>query len=494
MNELVYNVPVVRDLREMMTRSAREYADNVAFLFKRGERVIEISYDRAMREIIYLATYLNSLGLEGQKIAVIGKNSYEWALTYLAVCCGVGIIVPIDKELKSHEVQNILDISKVAAVVYAPEVKKTLDGCTGDFKRLSTSDFPEFKRVGQTLLDTGDKSYEQHHVDPYALGILLFTSGTTGVAKGVMLSQNNVVFDVISVRKVISLSPEDRSLSVLPLHHTYECTAGFLTMLYGGASIAYNESLRTIPADLQLYNPTVFIGVPLLFENMLAGIVKKYKAIKGGAAVFAASKALAIPLKHDARRKLFSTVHKFFGGKMRRFICGAAALNPETFRTFELLGFEVHIGYGLTETSPVCILHGDFYRNPDDIGMLLPGLSAKIIDPDKNGVGELAVKGDNVMLGYYENPTETERVMHDGWFYTGDLAQQKENGAYKIVGRCKNMIVVDNGKRSSPRSWNITSKKTSLSRRRWCAVRPPRTAELRSAPVCSRITRRLTTL
>ena len=450
MNELVYNVPVVRDVREMMTRSAREYADNIAFLFKRGERVIEISYDRAIREMVCFATYLNSLGLEGKKIAVIGKNSYEWSLTYLAVCSGVGVIVPIDKELKSHEIQNILDISKVAAVVYAPEVKKSIDECTGDFKRLSTADFSEFKRIGQTLLDAGDRSYEQHRVDPYALGILLFTSGTTGVAKGVMLSQNNIMSDVISVRKVISLSPEDRSLSVLPLHHTYECMAGFLMMLYGGASIAYNESLRTIPADLQLYSPTVFIGVPLLFENMLSGIIKKYRAIKGGGVVFAASKTLALPLGNEARRKLFSSVHKFFGGKLRRLICGAAALNPETFKTFELLGFEVHVGYGLTETSPVCILHGDFYRSPDDIGMLLPGLSAEIVDPDKNGVGELVIKGDNVMLGYYENPAETEKVMRDGWFYTGDLAQQKENGAFRIVGRCKNMIVVENGKKVFP--------------------------------------------
>ncbi len=450
MNGLVYNVPVVRDLREMMTRSAREYADNIAFLFKRGERVIEITYDRAMREMICLAAYLNSLGLEGQKIAVIGKNSYEWALTYLAVCCGVGVIVPIDKELKSREVQNILDISKVAAVVYAPEVKKTLDECTGDFRRLSTVDFPEFKRIGQTLIDAGDRSYEQHRIDPYALGILLFTSGTTGVAKGVMLSQNNIMSNVISVRKVISLSPEDRSLSVLPLHHTYECMAGFLTMLYGGASIAYNESLRTIPADLQQYCPTVFIGVPLLFENMMAGIVKKYKAIKGGSAILAASKTIARALGVEGKRKVFASVHKFFGGKLRRLICGAAMLSPETFKTFELMGFEVHIGYGLTETSPVCIMHGDFYRSPDDIGMILPGISAKIIDPDKNGVGELAVKGDNIMLGYYENPAETEKVLRDGWFYTGDLVQQKENGAYKIVGRCKNMIVVENGKKVFP--------------------------------------------
>lgn len=450
MNGLVYNVPVVRDLREMMTRSAREYADNIAFLFRRGERVIEITYDRAMREMICLAAYLNSLGLEGQKIAVIGKNSYEWALTYLAVCCGVGVIVPIDKELKSREVQNILDISKVAAVVYAPEVKKTLDECTGDFRRLSTVDFPEFKRIGQTLIDAGDRSYEQHRIDPYALGILLFTSGTTGVAKGVMLSQNNIMSNVISVRKVISLSPEDRSLSVLPLHHTYECMAGFLTMLYGGASIAYNESLRTIPADLQQYCPTVFIGVPLLFENMMAGIVKKYKAIKGGSAILAASKTIARALGVEGKRKVFASVHKFFGGKLRRLICGAAMLSPETFKTFELMGFEVHIGYGLTETSPVCIMHGDFYRSPDDIGMILPGISAKIIDPDKNGVGELAVKGDNIMLGYYENPAETEKVLRDGWFYTGDLVQQKENGAYKIVGRCKNMIVVENGKKVFP--------------------------------------------
>jgi len=450
MNELVYNVPEVRDLREMMTRSAKEYAENTAFLFKRGERVIEITYDRAMHEMASLATYLNSLGLEGKKIAVIGKNSYEWSLTYLAVCCGVGVIVPIDKELKSHEIQNILDISKAAAVVYAPEIKKSLDECTGDFKRLSTSDFSEFKQIGQALLDAGDESYEQHRVDPDALGILLFTSGTTGVAKGVMLSQRNIMSDVISVRKVVSLSPEDRSLSVLPLHHTYECMAGFLTMLYSGASIAYNESLRTIPADLQRYSPTVFIGVPLLFENMLSGIVKKYKAIKGGGAVLAALKTLARTLGVEGRRKLFTSVHKFFGGRLRRLICGAAALNPETFKTFELFGFEVHVGYGLTETSPVCIMHGDLYRSPYDIGKPLPGLSVKIVDPDKNGVGELAVKGDNVMLGYYENPAETAKVMYDGWFHTGDLAQQQKNGAFKIVGRCKNMIVVDNGKKVFP--------------------------------------------
>ena len=450
-NEFVYNVREITNIRELLEGSFEANPDNIAFLARTADNgVSQILYHTLMEDVKGFATFLNAQGLEGKKVAVVGKNCYEWALTYLAVCAGTGVIVPLDKELRADEIETLLLDAEASAVVYSDSVSEKiatchLDGCL----KLNMNDMADYVAEGLRLIEEGDTSYANHKIDPFGLGVLLYTSGTTGVSKGVMLSQYNICSDIMHVVRRLKVDPTDRVLSVLPLHHTYECMAGFLTVIYIGGSIAYNESLRKLMSDLALFQPTVLVVVPLFLETFQKNIVRKYSKVKGGRALLSAQSALAIG-NEAWRRTMFKSVHQAFGGRLRMFLCGAAAVKPDTFRFFEKMGIAVRIGYGLTETAPVCLMHNDFYHSPDDIGYPLVGVQAKLFDINEDGVGELAVKGPNVMLGYYKNPAETEKVFCDGWFLTGDLARIKPNGAYQITGRKKSMIVAYNGKKIFP--------------------------------------------
>lgn len=453
MNNLVYNIRDILTFRDLIGGSAELYGDLCAFTFRAGDGVREITYREAYDDIRAFAAYLNSLGLNGKKVGVMGKNGYPWALTYLAVTCGVGVIVPIDRELKSEELRHVVEHSELSAIVYQPDVADKVENLPLDFMRLNTASLGEYIAAGETLRAMGDTSYEQHRVDPHEMSILLYTSGTTGLAKGVMLSQYNICSNIMNVLRRISVGPEDRLLSILPLHHTYECMAGFLAPLYAGASVAYNDSLRRLTEDFKLFSPTVLVAVPLVLETLRNNIIKRYGKIKGGTALLAVQRRMsdaARAVNPEAGRKIFSTVSNAFGGRLTRILSGAALLPKHVHRDMERFGFKVYIGYGLTETSPVCLMHNDFYRAPDDIGYPIVGGQAKIVDPDENGVGELAYRGANVMLGYYKNPEETAKVLRDGWFHTGDLARIRENGAYQITGRKKSMIVTQNGKKIFP--------------------------------------------
>ncbi len=450
--QYVYDVREVSDLRELLESSYELYAPNVAFTgHAPGGGVYEITYETAYKQAVAFATYLNAQGLEGAKIAVTGRNCYEWALTYLAVTAGVGVIIPIDKDLRADEIEFMLADSGAKAIVYADGMEKTVDACKGDFLRLPMCDMEKYIAEGERLLSEGACSYQNHKVDRDALGILLYTSGTTGVSKGVMLSQHNICSNIVGIMRRVAVTPEDRVLSLLPLHHTYECTIGFLAVFYNGASIAYNASLRKIVPDLALFRPTILVAVPLVLESFRNNILKKYGKIKGGKAILASQKAIASVLRtNKAKRSLFSTIHETFGGRLHTVLSGAAGLAPEVFRDFERFGYRVLIGYGLTETSPVCLMHNDFYRSPDDIGYPVAGVRVKLVDANDEGVGEIAVKGPNVMLGYYNAPELTDAVMENGWFRTGDLAEITEKGAFRIKGRSKSMIVAPNGKKIFP--------------------------------------------
>ncbi|MBE6703936.1 MAG: hypothetical protein E7583_01595 [Ruminococcaceae bacterium] len=447
----VYNVREYRSIREMLETNCAEFAGKTAFLFRESGISLQISYERLLRDVRSLATYLCSLGLEGKHIAVTGKNSYYWAVTYLATVCGVGVIVPLDKDLSEKEIDFILEHSETDAVMISPELSEKFEGCADGRKKLYMNDILTYLHEGEELIKNGNRSYAEHKVDPYGMSAILYTSGTTGVAKGVMLSQNNIVSDIEHILRCVKVCPEDRSISVLPLHHTYECTIGFIAMLYCGASIAFNDSLKTLKKDLAEYKPTIFVSVPMILERFHKLVKDKYNKIKGGNGILALQKTAAKITNLEIRKKIFSAVGEAFGGKLRLILCGAAPLDPAINKDYELFGIKVYIGYGLTETSPVCLMHSDFYRNSDDNGYPMAGTYAKIVDPNSEGVGELAVKGPNVMLGYYKNPEETDRVLHDGWFLTGDLAlQDAEKGTFKIVGRAKSMIVTPSGKKVFP--------------------------------------------
>ena len=290
-------------------------------------------------------------------------------------------------------------------------------------------------------------------VTPDDVACIIFTSGTTSLPKGVMLSQTNIVFDILGTLKRVRVYETDLTLSLLPLHHTYQSMSGFLAFIYSGACIAFTESIRHLQQDMQDFKPTVFIAVPLILESFLKALHKKYAPIFAGNAVFRTQKTLSALFKKASpavSRSIFSSVTKAFGGRMRAVLCGAAALSPEVFREYESFGLRVYVGYGLTETSPVSIMHNDFYNSPYDVGCPIEGVFAKLVDLNEEGVGELVLQGPNVMLGYYNNPKETDKVLKDGWFHTGDLARINKNGSYSITGRIKSMIVIQSGKKIFP--------------------------------------------
>lgn len=447
---LVYDIREITTFKELLDGSAELYGERVAFLYAESEKVTEVTYKEAYEQVKEFASYLRSIFPEGARIAVSGKNSYFWALTYLAVSCGVGTIIPIDKDLRTDEIEVLLETAGASGLVYSSELDEKISGIKERFICLDMAKMSEYLEKGKELIASGARDYEEHKINPHDMGIMLFTSGTTGVSKGVMLSQYNVCSNVMGVARRLKVYPEDRAFSVAPLHHTFECTAGFLSVVYSGGSIAYSSSLRKLQAELKLFRPTIMASVPLILNTFRNAIIKKYNKMKGGNVVLSIQRALSDISGEKAKKKIFSIVNDTFGGRMRLIVCGAAPLEPETFKDYERFGIKVYIGYGLTETSPVVTVHNDFYRSPYDIGYPISGTSVRLDNVNEEGIGELLVKGPGVMLGYYNNKEETDKVMENGWFHTGDLAKKTERGTYCITGRIKSMIVTQGGKKVFP--------------------------------------------
>ncbi len=453
------------DFRGLLAGIVERYADNTAFLWRCVEEpdgVSERTYRQFAEDVVALATFLCAKGLEGKTVAVTGKNCYGWAVSYMAVTCGCGTVLPLDKELRADELDALLADASASAILYTKEMEEKMGAVSDEaVLHLPLSSLDAYVSDGIALREAGDTSYEDHIVDPYALGVLLYTSGTMGVAKGVMLSQNNISSDIVNVCAYMGFGEEDRCLSHLPLHHTYECMADFLSMLYCGGSIAYNDGMRKLPGDFQLFQPTVLVTVPAVLEFMTRFVRKGYSEAKGGKVLLAAQKlasgvsgatvgVVSQRASKKQKRKIFSTVDNFFGGRLHTIMVGAAALSPDIYKLFESFGYIVLCGYGLTETSPISLMHSDFYRSVSDTGKPVRGVEVRIDEPDENGVGELCIKGPNVMLGYYKNEEATNEVLTDGWFHTGDLGMRLKNGAFRITGRKKSMIVSPTGKKIFP--------------------------------------------
>lgn len=467
-NTPFYNIRPVGDFRDLLAQSAELFADRPAFKLKNeaGE-YYDVSYPALRDDVYALGTMLLELGLQGKKIAVIGNNCYEWCAAYLAVTCGTGVVVPIDKELPACDIENILRVSDSSAIFFdekaAQKVFENRDSLPENFKMISLGEgdagqgilsLHELLKQGHALLKRGDTRFQNAPIDAEGLGSLLFTSGTTGMAKGVMLSQRNICEDIMSLSGVVEIRPTDQLLSILPLHHTYECSLGFIMILYSGACIAFCEGLRYIVKNMQEVEPTIFITVPLMLEKMHDRILKTAAKKKGGKLMLGIGKALSSAtsaLGMDINDKIFGEIQRNFGGRLRLIITGAAAISPEVVKDFKTFGIPVYLGYGLTECSPLVIGNNDRVELPDSVGVPLPGVEAKIIHADSSGVGEICVKGPMVMLGYYEDPKATAEVIdEDGFFHTGDLGTVDENGCYRITGRIKNVIVTKNGKNIYP--------------------------------------------
>lgn len=468
MNKRLYSVRPINDLKDMLAQSVSLFGNRTAYKIKtENGDYQEITYSAFNKDITAFGTSLLDLELQGKSIAIFGENRYEWCVAYLSIVNGVGTAVPIDKELTASEIQNLLEQSKVSAVVFTgkyldaveemrpqiPFVKHWI--CMDDVSEESEiHSFSNLMSHGQKMVDEGNQEFEKIEINPDSPLILLFTSGTMGFAKGVMLSHKNICAVITGVCATVNVRPEDRLLSILPLHHTYECTLGFLTIIYSGASISFSDGLRYISRNLNEYKPTILVTVPLLLENVYNKVWKKankQKSMKRSLIVGQViSGFLYKVLGIDIRRKLFAQIHDNVGGELRMFITGAAAIDPEVSKGFHKWGFSVLQGYGLTECAPLVTGNRDFIYRDKSAGLAIPGVEVKINSPDKKGIGEILIKGLNVMQGYFNDPEETERVLVDGWFYSGDVGRIDRKGFLYITGRCKNVIVTKNGKNIFP--------------------------------------------
>ncbi len=457
----------ITDIRHMLRTSVELYGDNVAFHHKteRNADYTTITYKETARDVDRLGTALMDLGLSGKKIGIVGENSYKWAVSYLAVTCGVGIVVPLDKELKGEDLVELARRSEMAAVIYTDKysdifgdakktklkvlINKDLKPEDENKKELS---FDKLLERGAELLEKGNRDFLDAQIINDELGIILFTSGTTGVSKGVMLSHKNIVADLMVAPTVLKVNSWDIFFSVLPVHHTYECTCGFLMPLYKGASIAFCQGLKHITKNLEEVKPTMFLGVPVLFETLhkkiWQNVRKKGKEdlLKKIIKINRVTKKVGI----DLGNKFFKDIRAVFGGRMRMMICGGAAINPDVLQGIRDFGIMALQGYGLTECAPMAALNPDTAPKNTSIGTYFPGFELKVFETNEEGIGELCVKGDNVMMGYYQMEEETAKVIKDGWLHTGDLGKIDDEGYAYITGRAKNVIITKNGKNIYP--------------------------------------------
>lgn len=446
----------VTNFKDMLYRSGDIYRSRTAFKVKdENGNIKSVTYEEFKNDIVYVGTCLLEKGFENKRIAVIGKNSYKWCVSYLAASI-VGIVVPLDKELHTDDIINFMNVSQTACILGD---KKILDSISDNIEKVENPDteFVVFEKNYDRILNEGKvayldgyKKFDDITIDPDELRILLFTSGTTGNAKGVCLSQRNICSNILSIYGIVKVRRSDLFFSVLPLHHTYECTIGFLLPIYSGASIAHCEGLRYIAKNMQEFHPSVILCVPLLLENVHKNIVKnmnktlpdKYKKENNENPYY----DLPFIIKKIVRNKVKNTL----GGRLRVFIVGAAAANPEIVADFRALHLNTLQGYGLTECSPLVAGNTDFFQKDDSCGLPIPNVEYKIENPNDEGVGEIIVKGPNVMLGYYEDEEKTKQTIIDGWFHTGDLGKIDKNGYLYITGRCKSVIVTKNGKNIYP--------------------------------------------
>lgn len=457
----------IKDLKDMIDTSAVRYADKNAFLIKNapGGTYIPIKFSQLKKDIDELGTALMDLGLTGKKIAVIGENRYEWVVTYFAVVNGVGVIVPLDRELPAQEVHNLLERSEVSAVIYSSKVGSVVEEAIQGVESIefvinmdaldhmeNKLSLKKLQRAGKRLLLEEQRCFIDAEVDREAMCSLLFTSGTTGLAKGVMLSHKNITANVYNMSKYVDVSKNFIGLSVLPMHHTYELTCHVFTCMYQGCCVAICEGLKYIVKNMAESQATIMLGVPLIFESMHKKVWKKAedsgKADKMRAAVQLSKKLGKFNIK--STKKLFKAVHQAMGGHMQMFISGAAAIDPVVIEDFNAMGITMFQGYGMTENSPIIAVNKDRYFKPASVGLPIPGTEIQIIDQDENGVGEIICKGDSVMLGYYNDPEETAKVLIDGWLQTGDYGYFDKDGFLYISGRKKNVIVTKNGKNIFP--------------------------------------------
>ena len=449
----------IKDLKDMLYKMTSRNRKKLAFRVRKQNKIINKTFEDFKNDVENLGTKLIEMGLKNKKIAIIGKNSYEWATSYLAAVI-VGIVVPIDKESKKDAIIEFLNTGGVDSVIGDT---KYLEIINQNSKKLNNKnvilidinntkkyiDYDELIEDGKTLILDGNEQFKDININPKEMKVLLFTSGTTGNSKGVMLSHENICSNIVSIANIVKVDNSTSVLSILPLHHTYECTIGFLLVLYGGGNIAYCDGLKYISKNILEYKPTFMLCVPLLLENVYKKIIKTLKTAIPKKYIKDEENIIDnIPffLKPIIKRK----VKKSLGGKIRTFIVGAAKISPQIVKDYFKLGIKVLQGYGLTECSPLVAGNNDFYYKAESCGMPIPNVEYKILNPNSEGIGEIVVKGPNVMLGYYKNDKATNLALDGGYFHTGDLGYIDKDEFLYISGRSKNMILTKNGENIYP--------------------------------------------
>lgn len=466
----VYESREVKTYRKMIEYSTKNYAKNIAYTYKKDYTAKEVeyvekTYEQVGKDVKAFSTLLLNKNLEGKRVVLIGNNRYEWCITYFATTTGNMVIVPMDKALPDNEIESLVKRSEAEVAVfdkkYAEVMKKIKKDdstnlnmliCMDEIEDSEIEKFSDLLEEGTKLVKNGDKKYDEVKVNPNEMSIMLFTSGTTNEPKAVMLSQKNICANLTDIACWVKLYPTDRLLSFLPIHHTFECTITFLYGFYSGCTVAFCDGLKYIQKNLAEYKISIFVAVPLVLETMYKKITKAIEE-KGKTKLINTMSKISNALlkcKIDLRRVFFKQVLDNFGGNLRLVLYGAAPMNKDTIIGFNNLGIELVQGYGLTETSPVIAAETDKEKRPGSVGLVLPSLEAKIINPDENGEGELVVKGPSVMMGYYKNDEENKKALKDGWFYTGDYAYIDKDGFLFITGRKKDIIVLKNGKNVYP--------------------------------------------
>ena len=440
-------------LRDMYRASAQKYADAPLFMQKKEGVYKKYSYRRFADDVDALGTALRAAGLADAHILLVGENCYRWMLSYMAVICGVGVIVPVDQASSAERLARIADRADATAILYSDKLAERVESLEG-VKKIAFSELPALIAEGKRLLSEGDRSYLDLPLSPTEMRAMLFTSGTTGQSKGVMLSHKNICFNLSEMTQMVKLERTDVFLSVLPLHHSFECTCGVLVPMSRGCTVAFSESLRRVMRNMQEVSPTVINCMPLFMETIHAKLWATIKKEGMERRIRFAIKATDLlrpdAARFSAKRKIFAPIHKTFGGKLRMMISGGAAANPEVLHGLRAFGINAIQSYGLTECAPLAAINRDTCADECAAGMATPNALLDIYDIHNDGTGEIRYKGDNVMLGYYKMPELTAKVLRDGWLYTGDLGYIDREGMLHITGRKKNVIVTATGKHVFP--------------------------------------------
>lgn len=467
MNDLqtLYPAKEYRTFRELISEVSATYPENNAFIIKKDKSKKEytyIKYKRFYEEINALGTALKSVLGKDSKIAIISQNRYEWMLSYFTALLGGTMAVPLDKGLAKAEIESLLSRSGADCIIFGKDYEDMLieiceSGKTSVSKYICMDDDTKFEKLssyiemGKKLLQDGNRDFLDAEIDPEAPALMLFTSGTTSRSKAVMLCQRNLLSNVYGMCRCQKFYSDDVNMAFLPFHHTFGSMAVIMFLAHGATNV-FCDGIRYVSQNLQEYGVTVFVCVPLIIESIHKKIMQtvkkqgKEKKLKLGLKL----SSILLKLGIDVRRKLFADIHSALGGKMRYIISGASAIDPAVPKAFNAFGITTVQGYGLTETSPVLAAENPKIIREGSVGLPLCNVKAKIANPDERGIGEIVVKGPNVMLGYYEDEDATAEVLKDGWFYTGDLGKMNGEGVIFITGRKKNVIVLKNGKNVYP--------------------------------------------